>query len=128
MKNWLMTLLICLTVNNCLADVVYLRQNQPAPFTGYLFNEEDAQNARGAILDRDRYRLLADSLQNTINLQKENISLEEKRVELYKSKMDEVSKSLYEAKSVNNFERTLWFVLGIAATCAAGIAIKQVSK
>lgn len=126
--RWLTILLIYLNVNNCLADVVFLKQSQPAPFTGYLFNEEDAQNARNAVIDRDRYRLLSDSLQHTVNLQSETIKLEEKRVELYKTKTDEIAKELYSSRSINNWERIGWFILGIAATAAAGYTISHVSK
>jgi hypothetical protein len=126
--RWLTILLICLNLNNAIADVVFLDKNKPAPFSGYLFGEEEAQNARNAVIDRDRYRLLSDSLQHTVNLQSENIKLEEKRVELYKTKTDELAKELYSARTVNNWERVGWFILGIAATTAAGYAISHVSR
>jgi hypothetical protein len=107
------------------AEGVFIAKDQKAPYDGYLFTEDGAQGLRKLALSEERYHLLTDSLQKTVDLQRSQIDIQEQRVELYRKQNDELAKSLTASQSMSNFERIAWFGLGILG---AGFAIYGVTK
>lgn len=110
MKQFLMILMICLVSVNSLAQTtVPLNKNDTAPFSGVLFDNKTAQEARNALI-------IVPSLEKSLQLQTENFTLSEDKVNLLLKQNDNLAKRLGEEREVKSWERVLWFSLGIAAS------------
>ncbi len=112
-----------------LADTsVALDQNQKAPFAGVLMDPEAANKVKAGLLERDLYKEITESQTHSIDLLKQNVSYSEDKVNKLLEQNDKLSERLQSAQSTSTFEKVGLFVLGIAATIGAGLAIKSISK
>ena len=122
-------LLILLTIViplNSYAGVVRLVKDQPAPYSGVLLEEETIKSMQKDLIDADANKQLIESYKKSIDLYKQNDILYQQKVELYSTQNDKLAESLQSERSVSNWGRIGFFLLGVLATTAAGYAITRV--
>jgi hypothetical protein len=106
-------------------DVQYLSKDQKAPFEGFLFTAPKASELKDAVIERDNYKLINLSLEKSLELEKKNSELQNQKVNVVLEQNLNLTKSLNEERSMSNWERILWFVLGVVGT---GMAVYGASK
>lgn len=112
-----------------LADTsVALDKDQKAPFAGILMDQEKANSVKIGLLERDLYKELSESQNRSIGLLKQNMTYSEDKVNKLLEQNDKLSERLQSAQGMNTWERIGFFVLGIAATVGAGLAIRSISR
>lgn len=130
MKTLLSFLMIGLiTINSVFAqEAIMIKKDERAPFEGVLFPLDQANKMRYQLIECDIKKELNSSYERTIKLYKENETYQENKVNILLKQNDELSKSLNEAKSTNDFQKILWFGLGVIATGLAIYAGKEMAK
>lgn len=106
-------------------DVQYLSKDQKAPFEGFLFTASKASELKDAVIERDNYKLINLSLEKSLELEKKNSELQNQKVNVVLEQNLNLTKSLNEERSMTNWERVLWFGLGVIGT---GLAVYGASK
>lgn len=106
-------------------DVQYLSKDQKAPFEGFLFTAPKASELKDAVIERDNYKLINLSLEKSLELEKKNSELQNQKVNVVLEQNLNLTKSLNEERSMSNWERILWFGLGVVGT---GMAVYGASK
>lgn len=118
-----------ITINSAFAqESVMIKKDERAPFEGVLFPLDQANKMRYQLIECDIKKELNSSYERTIKLYKENETYQENKVNILLKQNDELSKSLTEAKSTNDFQKILWFGLGVIATGLAIYAGKEMAK
>lgn len=123
--------IICLILTAQVAiaqDAKYLKKDTPAPFDGFLITSKRVEELKIGINERDRYKLLNESLERSLVLEKENNELQEKKVNLLTEQNDKLAKTLGEERNVSDLTKILWFSLGVIATGFAIYGVKQLQK
>lgn len=129
MKTLLSFLMIGLTISNAFAqEVIMIKKDERAPFEGVLFPIDQAKKTRLELIECDIKKELNASYERTIKLYKENESYQDNKVNILLKQNDELSKSLVEAKSTSDFQKILWFGLGIIATGLAIYGTKEITR
>lgn len=123
-------LLILLLISNSFADeeVVYLEKGKQSPYTGYLFTPEKADSIRKQLIEGDTYKLLNQSLEKSLELEHKTVDLSNLKITNLSEQNDKLAKSLYEERSMSNWERIGFFALGVIGTGLAVYGIKQATK
>lgn len=111
---------------NSYAGAVRLVKDQPAPYAGVLLEEETIKSMQKDLIDADANKQLIESYKKSIDLYKTNETLYQQKVDLYSTQNDKLAESLQSERSVSNWGRLAWFLLGIGATVGAGYAISHV--
>lgn len=96
------------------------------PQESWVFSPEKAKDVRNRLIDNETNLKINESLSKSIELYKSNDQIQQNKVNLLLEQNDVLAKRLNESQSLNNWERFGLFVLGIAATVGAGIAIRKV--
>ena len=97
-------------------DVTYLDKGTPAPYDGFLLTVPKAKEYRLITIERDNYKLVNESLNNTIlSLQNINKYEEEKNGILLKQN-DNLAQTAYNSQRMSDLEKVLWFGGGVIAT------------
>lgn len=114
--------------NWVLADeVVPIKKNDPSPIDGFVITQQHANNIKVLAQERDGYKLLNDSFQNSLKLQENIINSQDNKVNLLIGQNEKLAKSLYDERTMTNWERVGWFTLGIIATGFAIYAVKEIT-
>ena len=116
MKTFLISLIILSQISIADEGVIYLPKETPAPYTGFLFTQEKTKEVRIGLIDRDTYKTLNESLNKTIEMCKDNASIQEKKVNILLTQNDKLSQDLYSARQTSTWENTLWFFGGVVLT------------
>lgn len=120
---------ILLVSNIALGDQAqYLPKGTSTPFEGYLITVPEAQDLRKKVIEGASYQVQAESLQRSLDAQKQLTDSSEQKVKLYSDEADKLSKSLADARSTSDFTKFLYFATGIIATIGAGIALGKVAR
>lgn len=124
----IVSLLILLVFSfNCYADqAVRLSKDQPAPYAGVLLSEGMADQMKKDLIEADYNKALIESYKKSVDLYKANELLYQSKVDLYSSQNDKLAESLQSERSVSNWGRLAWFILGVGATCLAGYSISRI--
>jgi len=132
MKNSLLrTLLIFSTVvsNSSQAyDGKLLEKGTEAPFQGVLFNITDANKIRVELLEKDTLVFLTESYKRSLDLTDKNMKFKDEQLDIVISRNLDLTKALNSQKSMNDWERVLWFGLGIAVSTLTLYGLKHVSR
>jgi len=132
MKNSLLrTLLIFSTVvsNSSQAyDGKLLEKGTEAPFQGVLFNITDANKIRVELLEKDTLVFLTESYKRSLDLTDKNMKFKDEQLDIVISRNLDLAKALNSQKSMNDWERFLWFGLGIAVSTLTLHGLKHVSR
>lgn len=127
MLNKMMILLVTSTLlsNIAFAEVIHLAPNEKAPFAGYLFPEDKAKEVRDGLIERDGFKLINESLEKSLVLEK-TISLDlTKKVDILSNTNTDLAKNLFEERQSSNWAKIGWFALGCIST---GFLYSVVSK
>jgi len=113
--------LIIGNLNNALAaeSSVALQKGSQAPFSGILISEEVAQQTRRDVIELVGQRSINESLNKSLQLQDLQIQKATDQIQLLEHQNKRLYDSLQQDKSMNNYERVLWFGLGVIGTGAA---------
>ncbi len=129
LKKILILLLISLTANNSYAaDVTELKKDQPAPYTGFLFTPEKAQEVKNQLVEADRLKEINESYKRSIELYKDNEKLHEERMTKTMAQADNLAKNLYETRSTSTLEKFGYFFLGVLGTSLAVYGVKKATQ
>ena len=130
MKTLLSFLMIGLiTINSAFAqEAIMIKKDERAPFEGVLFPLEQANKMRYQLIECDIKKELNSSYERTIKLYKENEVYQDNKVNLLLKQNDELSKALTEAKVTSDFQKILWFGLGVLATGLAIYGTKEITR
>lgn len=126
--NFLIVSLLILSNITFAEDSVKLNANQPAPFEGYLITHQKANELRLNTIERNNYKLLNESLQKSLEMQKQINDLNSEKVNMLTEQNDKLAITLEESRNTSDFTKALWFILGIAATGAAIYGASKLQK
>lgn len=128
MKTYLQAiLLISLTsVSNSFAqDVVELKKDEKAPFTGLLFTEAKAKDIKFQLDERDSFKLMLESSNRSLTLMNDNLKLKDEQLNIVIQQNNNLAMNLRDQRDFNSWERFAWFALGVVAT---GFAVYGLDK
>lgn len=94
----------------------------------WVFSPEKAKSVRDKLIDGETNLKLNESLTKSIELYKSNDQIQQNKINLLLEQNDKLAVRLNDSQSLNSWERFGLFVLGIAATVGAGIAIKKAGQ
>lgn len=106
-------------------DSAFLSKGQAAPWDGILLSPDRAQLARQAEMENKGYKLLNDSLNKSLDLEKAISEDKDKKIDIISKQNDNLSTQLEKSRDTNQWEHILWFGLGVLAT---GLAVEGASK
>ena len=116
----LLTSLLFSIIGNSIAlaetNVTHLTKGTPAPYTGLLFTEPHARLVANQLKDYDRVKLLNKSLESSIELYKKNEELYQTQVQDLTVQNQNLVKAVKTEKSNSQFEKIIYFALGMVAT------------
>lgn len=107
-------------------DPTLLQKDQAAPYEGLLFSQPKAQDIRNKLLERDAFKSTNESLERTISLKTENITLLESQKALLLKNSDELATSLHAERTSNMWTYFGFFALGVGGTILGLYGIKQI--
>lgn len=119
-----------LTENNLAlgVDVISLDQNQPAPFKGYLFSEDKANQIKVQLIDYDQLKLINASYDKSINLYKANEKLYDDKINLLLVQNDKLAQASYDATKVSEWQKVGYFLLGVVSVGLGAYVGTQATK
>lgn len=109
-------------------DGKLLEKGTEAPFQGVLFNTTDANKIRVELLEKDTLVFLTDSYKRSLDLTDKNMKFKDEQLDIVISRNLDLTKALNSQKSMNDWERVLWFGLGIATSTLTLYGLKHVSR
>lgn len=102
-------------------DPVLLQKNDPAPYAGFLLSRETLQPLYNAVLERDNYKAVNESLKTSLTLEQSNNTRKDNQIDILLQQNDKLAKATYDSQSMNNWVKVGYFIGGILVT---GLAIK----
>ena len=111
-----------------LADVQFIEKDKVAPFDGFLFPPEKANEVKVKVIERDNYKALSESYEKSLNLQKQNYDYQAEKIKLYMDQNDNLAKNLYAERNVSDWTKVMWFGVGVLATVLTLYGVKQATK
>lgn len=91
----------------------------------WVFSPNKAKEVRDKLIDLDTYQKLNESLNRSIELYKKNEVINDNKINLLLEQNDTLAKNLMAERTVGNWERFGYVLLGIVMTVGAGFAIKK---
>lgn len=131
LKTFLISLisLTLIPVNSLAEDsAILLEKDEKAPFSGVLIKEQLVRELKTKAEDSDRYKLITESLERSIDIYKENETLYTSKVKLLVERNDSLSASLESARDTSDLTKILWFGLGVVASGLAVYGAKAITK
>lgn len=121
--------LIFFIARPCLAgDVTYIELGTKAPYSGYLFTPEKTQETRQKLIDGDTYKSLNESLQKSLDFNKQNLQLIEEKNTLLSNQNDNLAKRLYDERQMSDWTKAFWFGAGVIASILITYGIKKANQ
>lgn len=113
--------ILLITLNTFAADVQYIEQGTPAPFSGQLFTTKKAKEIRKELLEKDQLKIFTTSLLANEVRYKKIINTQQDQVELLSTQNTKLVKTAEELGTMNNYQKVMWFGVGVVATSLAVI-------
>ena len=110
---------------NCKQPVQLLEQGSPAPCTGLLYSEDADKQAAEDHADTIFYKDLTLRLEKRKELTDKEIQILDKRLQLYISQSELLAERLHKTETRSQWEKILWFGMGIFVT---GLAVHGASQ
>lgn len=111
----MMTLLIFSTIGNA-NEAVFIKKNESAPFSGFIFSEQHAREIRKELIEKDIATAEVQSARQQLKNFSRIIELKDEEIESYASQ----NQRLLKYKESSDNMKYVWFGLGIVVT---GIAV-----
>jgi hypothetical protein len=86
---------------------------------GYLYTDACHNRVGLTLKDNDDYKIEVEALRKTIDIQKLVIDKADERTILWRNESYEQFDRLQKQASMNEYQKTLWFILGVVVTSAA---------
>lgn len=100
---------------NSFAEVRYVEKNQPAPYSGYLFDVEAEKKNRLSLVDLDYFKLKSESLERESQLYKKDQTLLIEQKNLWQENSNRVTEQLIKERDQNLWTKLFYFGLGVLA-------------
>lgn len=117
-----------LTTNVHAEDVVILQKDSPAPFTGLLFTQQKANELKNGLVERDGLLKINESLNKSLTLQDNIIQKKDEGITTLLDQNDRLAKSLYNERTVSDWTRAGYFILGVIITGAAFYGAQRITN
>lgn len=123
-------LIFSILVNPVLADdkVVNVVKGETVPFSGVLLPPAKAEEMKAQLIERDTLKLYVTSYEKSIDLYKANEVDYNRKIKLISEQNDNLAKNLSDSRSVSEWTRFGYFMLGVVGTVAAGYGIKKATQ
>jgi hypothetical protein len=119
------TLLISLiTLNSLFAETITLKKDEKAPFDGILMDTDTAKKVRIAVIENEEKSEIIKSKDNIIKLQDLNVNLQETQINI----LTEKNFKLLKEKQYTDWEKIIWFSLGVIGTSLAVHGASKLAK
>lgn len=130
LRIFLTIVLITILSNPSFADddAVVLMPGDQVPFPGILFHKDQAQELKKTILERDAFKLLNDSLTQSLSLKDANLTQISTKNDLLLKENDNLAINLNKERTANQWVYFGYFLLGVAGTVGAGVGLKKLSQ
>ena len=109
-------------------QVIRLDKGTPAPYSGVLMPNSVALDLRNAVVDRDGYKLINDSLTRSLDFYKSDQKISADEVNILTTRNTDLATTLKSSQDSLDTTRVIWFVLGIAVTGLAVYGVKNISN
>jgi hypothetical protein len=110
-----------------LADTIFITKDQPAPFSGFLFDEASAKKTRIELLNKDFLKETNESLNRSLNLSVQNSEYKDKQINILLEQNDKLAKANSSQRSANFWENSLYFLAGVGITGFIAYGLQKVS-
>lgn len=105
------------------AGPVLLKMNDPAPYTGWLFSQDEEVKLRYELSKITVYEQVIESMQRSIDIHKGNEKIEMEKNRILIQRNDDLAKQLSESNRVKDWEKVLWFAGGAIITGLIGYGV-----
>lgn len=109
-------------------DAVFLEQGSKTPYAGVLFPTDKANELRKMVVELETARALNESYEKSIQAYAKNIQLIETKTNTLLEQNDKLALALTRSRDTNDFQKVLWFSLGILATGFALYGAKALTQ
>lgn len=130
-------LILCISISlygsfafgtECKESVQVIKEGDKAQCTGLLYSEEADKKAAKDYEDAKYYKELSNRLEERKTLTDKEISILDKRLQLYITQSEDLTKSLYQVEARSDWEKAMWFGFGVIATGLAVYGASQLSR
>lgn len=121
-------LLVFLLSFNCFADPKYIDKGTPAPTNGFLFSVPKTKAVRKALIEKDQLTIFNKALQEDLKVKETVIVNQKEQVKILSKQNEKLAKQIDNDHTMSNFERSVWFILGITASGLAVYGAKQLAR
>lgn len=139
LKNSLIFLIIISNISSAFAipfivedtstdEVISLHKDDKSPYDGVLFPIDKAKELQNSVLERDNYKLLNESLQKSLDIDKDVEKVLNQKVELITQQNNNLSETLYKTRETTAWDHFWWFLVGVVSTTAAVYAASRLNK
>lgn len=118
MKTKTIALFLLLSFSAQAGEIKLLKQEEKAPFAGYLFDYEEEQKVRLQLLEKD-------NMAKQISLYKENEKIYESNGLMWQKLATENTERLVKLERNTFWQNALFFGLGVVATSALAIGLSK---
>lgn len=118
-------LLLLLSLNAIAQDVVTVKKGDAVPFDGVLFTKEKELEVRKEVLEKDFLQKKASLLEELGKVQKEELDISNKRIEIYQARAQEMADREVKSESREFLKNALYFTAGAVLTGVLGYGVIQ---
>lgn len=109
-------------------QVVQLKQDDKAPFSGNLFNQEASEDAAKAKQLVPLYQFQVESLQSSLNLQTSNVNQLQNEKKILLDQNQSLAETIAKQKSLSDLEKIIYIGAGIVFTVICVDVASKVTK
>lgn len=128
MKRLLALILSTMYSVGCLAQVTYLKKDQPSPSEGYLFTLDAELQNRMKLEQLKTLLIVQDNDQQILALKDQYIKDSDNQVTLWKAQSQDLSKQLIEQQNTTFWHSILYFGLGVVSATAMAFAVSRATR
>lgn len=125
LKNLLKTfltigILISISSQAIAESTTWMNKGDKAPHDGYLFTEESTRLLKKELIEKDLLKQLNTTLEKNIDTQAKIIAEQGKHIETLQERNLRIYERIGKESTTSNYEKALWFGLGIIGS---GLAV-----
>lgn len=111
--------------NSYAEDALILNQGESAPYTGILLSEDKARELYDEI---NKYKLLSESYEKSINLYKSNEEILDKKTKFLLEQNNHYYESLKKERTYDDLQKVVYYSLGFLSVIAGAYGVKAITK
>lgn len=109
-------------------EALHLQKGTPAPYSGVLLSVEKATEVRQNLIELKTLRAINDSYVKSVQLYEESIQLNNQKNKLLLDRNEKLTEELGQIRSSSDFQKILWFSLGVLASGFAVYGAKKIAQ